>query len=169
MDERRIAGRSGRYHPTGWLCGRPLRGHRQWADPAIDPVLLAGGANLLVAVELLEPLAEARPVVTAPFGLPSTAVIHVAAPAWAGGGQGEDGRLAAVIEAVLAVATRRHLPRVAFSPIGPGFPLDRAASIAVETIDAVLFAMPAIAEVLIVCPTERTQRTYEIALSEVID
>jgi O-acetyl-ADP-ribose deacetylase len=134
-----------------------------------DPVILAGGKRLRAATESLGSLPEARPVVTAPGDLPASAVIHVAAPRWAGGQDDEDRRLALVVERVLFVARRERLWRVAFSPIGPGFPLARAAGIAASTASACLYAAPEITDVVFVCPTPTMLVAYDDAIAAVID
>lgn len=139
------------------------------ADPLTDAILVAGGPGLQVEIERHAPLVEARPIVTPPHALPARAVIHVAAPPWRGGGQDEDRRLALAIERCLVTAVRARLDRVAFSPIGPGFPLDRAAAILVSTIHSALFAAPSITEVTFVCPTRRAWRVHADAIAGVID
>ncbi len=139
------------------------------SDSASDPILLAGGAELRADVQRHEPLAEARPVVTAPYRLPAQAIIHVAAPVWQGGGKDEDRRLALTVERVLVAAVRKRFARVAFSPIGPGFPVDRAAAIAVSTIHSALFAVPSIEEVVFICPTCTAWQVYDDAVNELLD
>ena len=139
------------------------------SHPASDPILLAGGAGLWVEIQRHEPLDEARPVVTPPFGLPAGAVIHVAAPVWRGGGQDEDRRLALTVERVLVAAVRNQVTHVAFSPIGPGFPLDAAAAIAVGTIHSALFATPSIEDVVFVCPTNAAWQVHDDAVSAWLD
>ncbi|HEV2528236.1 MAG TPA: macro domain-containing protein [Thermomicrobiales bacterium] len=138
-------------------------------DPLADPILFAGGKELAEHAAAIEPLVEARPIVTPPYGLPATAVVHVAAPRWRNGQGDEDWRLALTIERVLYVARRERFSRVAFSPIGPGFPLDRAAEIAAITAHAALFAAPEIAEVRFVCPSRTSLRAYRDAISAVTD
>ncbi len=139
------------------------------SDPASDPILLAGGDTLWAAIQRHEPLAEARPVVTAPYGLPAQAIIHVAAPVWHGGGHDELRRLALTVERVLVAAVRNQVAHIAFSPIGPGFPLDRAAAVAVGTIHSALFAAPSIEEVVFVCPTSAAWRVYDDAVNASLD
>ncbi len=139
------------------------------SDPARDPVLLAGGEGLWVAIQRHEPLVEARPVVTPPYGLPAGAVIHVAAPVWGDGARDEDRRLALTVERVLVAAVRHRFSQVAFSPIGRGFPADRAAAIAVSTVHSALFAAPSIGEVVFVCPTAALWRVYDDAANQLLD
>ncbi len=138
-------------------------------EPAHDPILLAGGEALWVEVQRHEPLIEARPVVTLPYRLPAEAVIHVAGPVWRGGGQDEDRRLALTVERVLVAAVRNRFSRVAFSPIGPGFPADRAAAIAVSTVYSALFAAPSIEAVVFVCPSAALWQIYDDAVNQLLD
>ncbi len=139
------------------------------SDPAADPILLAGGDALWAAVQRYGPLTEARPVVTDSYRLPAQAIIHVAAPVWRGGGQDEDRRLALTVERVLVAAVRSQITRVAFSPIGPGFPVDQAAAIAVGTVHSALFAAPSIEEVVFVCPTDAAWQVYDDAINGLLD
>ena len=81
------------------------------------------------------PTGEAR--LTPGFRLPARFVIHTVGPVWRGGSQSEDGLLASAYRSSLALAEARGLDAVAFPAISTGvygFPADRAARIAVETI-----------------------------------
>ncbi len=83
------------------------------------------------------PRGEAR--ITPGFRLPARWVIHTVGPIWWGGNEGEDEDLASAYRSSLALAAEAGAESVAFPAISTGvygFPADRAARIAVETIRA---------------------------------
>ena len=138
-------------------------------DPDGDAILCAGGPALVREIAWYGRLVEARPVVTGAWRLLATAVIHVAAPRWRVDDPSLDQRLALVVERVLLAAVRHGLPAVAFSPIGPDFPMDRAAAIAIGTGYSALFAAPDLRQVTFVCPTDSAFHAYEAALRTLAD
>ena len=81
------------------------------------------------------PPGEAR--VTPGFRLPARWVVHTVGPIWRGGGEGEDDLLASAYRASLAQAERVGAESIAFPAISTGvygFPADRAARIAVQSL-----------------------------------
>ncbi|RMC36435.1 O-acetyl-ADP-ribose deacetylase [Paracoccus alkanivorans] len=83
------------------------------------------------------PTGEAR--ITGGYDLRARHVIHTVGPVWRGGDQGEDGLLASAYRNSLVLAREHGLASIAFPAISTGiygFPPDRAARIAVETIRA---------------------------------
>lgn len=103
----------------------------------------AAGPELLAACRAVPevrpgvrcPTGEAR--ITPGFRLPARHVIHTVGPVWRGGGAGEDDALASAYRSSLALAEAHDLESVAFPAISTGvygFPADRAARIAVETV-----------------------------------
>ncbi len=81
------------------------------------------------------PTGEAR--ITPAFDLAARFVIHTVGPIWRGGGAGEDQALASAYRSSLALATEHGLRTIAFPAISTGvygFPADRAARIAVQTV-----------------------------------
>ena len=84
------------------------------------------------------------------YGLPSAHVIHTVGPVWSGGNADEDRLLARCYRRSLEVAAENDLQTIAFPAISTGiygFPVDRAAQIAVRTVSSFLSASPGIAEV----------------------
>jgi len=97
----------------------------------------AAGPGLLAECRTLGgcPTGEAR--ITRGYRLPARHVIHTVGPVWRGGGAGEDGLLAACYAASLRLAAASGLASLAFPAISTGvygFPAERAAAIAVETV-----------------------------------
>ncbi|MGE0027555.1 MAG: macro domain-containing protein [Thermoleophilia bacterium] len=76
-------------------------------------------------------------VVTRAGRLPQRAVIHAVGPVWRGGDAGEAGLLAAAHRAVVARAEEEDLATIALPAISTGifgYPLDRAAPVAVGAV-----------------------------------
>ena len=99
----------------------------------------AAGPELLAECRTLGgcPTGQAR--LTAGYRLPARHVIHTVGPVWHGGDEGEDELLTSCYRASLTVARDHDLTSVAFPAISTGvyaFPKDRAARIAVDTVQA---------------------------------
>ena len=109
---------------------------------------LAAGAGVCGAIhqaagpELLEeclklggcPTGEAR--ITEGYRLPARYVIHAVGPVWQGGDHGEERLLASCYRNSIRLAEEQKLSSIAFPAISCGiygFPLDAAASIALES------------------------------------
>lgn len=87
------------------------------------------------------PTGEAR--ITAGFDLPARHVIHTVGPVWRGGDRDEHRLLAACYRNCLQLAAEHEVKSIAFPCISTGvygFPKDRAAAIAVETVRQILAA-----------------------------
>ena len=130
----------------------------------------AAGPRLLAATRQIGgcPTGEAR--LTPGFDLPATWVIHTAGPVWRGGGQGEDALLASCYRESLALASSVRARTVAFPAISTGaygFPMERAARIAVAEIAAYLGGHPEIARVAIAVRGNDAFRVHRDALAEI--
>jgi O-acetyl-ADP-ribose deacetylase (regulator of RNase III) len=114
----------------------------------------AAGPGLLAECRTLGgcPPGEAR--ITGGYELPARHVIHTVGPIWRGGGQGETETLAHCYRNSLALALKYDLRSIAFPSISTGaygFPIRRAARIALRTILGVLDNNSALERVLCVC------------------
>ncbi|CAL8978424.1 O-acetyl-ADP-ribose deacetylase [Rhodoplanes serenus] len=101
----------------------------------------AAGPELLEACRPLGGCETGSAKITPGFRLPARHVIHAVGPVWAGGDHDEDALLAGCYRTALALARRHDLASLAFSAISTGiygFPPDRAAGIAVDTVTATL-------------------------------
>ena len=99
----------------------------------------AAGRELLEACRRLGGCATGDAKATPGFRLRAGWVIHAVGPRWRGGDQGEPKQLASCYRRSLEVADELGARSVAFPAISTGiygFPADRAAGIAVETIRA---------------------------------
>ena len=138
----------------------------------VDAIVNAANASLLggggvdgaihqaAGPELLEfcrglggcPTGEAR--ITPGFRLQARWVIHTVGPVWRGGGDNEDDLLARCYRNSLTLAVAHEVRTIAFPQISTGaygFPLRRAAEIAVATIAEFLSRETRIEEVRCIC------------------
>jgi len=112
------------------------------------------------------PTGKAR--ITAGHRLPAKHVIHTVGPVWHGGGQDEDGLLAACYRSSLDLARDNGLVSIAFPAISTGifgYPLERATGIAVETVRAWLAENGDFERVVFAVFGEAAQQAYRAALA----
>ncbi|MGA7257129.1 MAG: O-acetyl-ADP-ribose deacetylase [Terracidiphilus sp.] len=127
----------------------------------------AAGPELLEACRKLDGCATGDAKATAGFRLPAKWVFHAVGPVWNGGGHGEDGLLAGCYRRCLELAREHGAKSVAFPAISTGvygFPSDRAARIAVETVKAHVDAS-AVEVVNFVCFDVKTRGIYDELLA----
>jgi O-acetyl-ADP-ribose deacetylase (regulator of RNase III) len=135
----------------------------------------AAGPKLL---EECKRVSEIRPGIRCPTGearitsgheLPAKHVIHTVGPVWHGGTHGEDELLASCYRNSLELAKAHLLKSIAFPAISTGvygFPIDRAAKIAVKTVREFLQANPKVLDrVLLVCFGEPAREVFNLALN----
>jgi len=132
----------------------------------------AAGPRLLEACRAIGgcPVGEAR--ITLGFDLPAARVIHTVGPVWRGGDRGEDELLARCYAASLQLAEEHGVERIAFPAISTGaygFPVRRAAEIAVRTVSNELDDGSGIEEVVFVCRGDDAVRAYRGALAATRD
>jgi O-acetyl-ADP-ribose deacetylase (regulator of RNase III) len=123
----------------------------------------AAGPELLAECKQIGgcPTGEAR--VTRGYRLPARLVILTVGPVWHGGARGEEDLLANCYRNSLAAAAREGARSVAFPSISTGifgFPLERAAPIAIREVRDALAGAAAPERVVFVCFDERTERVY---------
>lgn len=90
-------------------------------------------------------------------------VIHTVGPVWQGGNSREEEILGSAYRNCLEIADRHHLATIAFPAISTGvygFPKERAARIAFETIERFVLKHPAIREIRLVVFSEEDERVY---------
>lgn len=98
------------------------------------------------------PTGEAR--ITRGYRLPARFVIHTVGPIWRGGQRGEPELLASCYRSSLRLAVDNGVKTVAFPSISTGvygFPIERAAPIAIGTVQDFLTDETSIEEVRFVC------------------
>jgi O-acetyl-ADP-ribose deacetylase (regulator of RNase III) len=128
----------------------------------------AAGPQLLEECRTLDgcPTGEAR--ITGGYNLPARWVIHTVGPVWHGGGNGEDDALARCYRSSLALASEHAIQTIAFPSISTGvygFPIERAARIALAEVHARLQDMPDCNEVRFVCFGTRDYDVYRAAFA----
>lgn len=126
----------------------------------------AAGPELLAECRTLGgcPTGEAK--ITGGYNLPAHHVIHTVGPVWQGGGQNEVELLARCYRNSLALADEHNLNTIAFPSISTGaygFPIRRAARIALRTILAFLDHHPDFGHVLCVCFSRADYEEYQAA------
>ena len=128
----------------------------------------AAGPRLLEATRKIGgcPTGQAR--LTPGFDLPAKWVIHTVGPVWQGGHAGEDELLASCYRESLGLAASVGATTVAFPAISTGaygFPLERAARIAIAEIETNLDRYPEIDRVLIAVRGDEALRIHRDALA----
>ena len=128
----------------------------------------AAGPRLLEATRKIGgcPTGQAR--LTPGFDLPAKWVIHTVGPVWQGGLAGEDELLASCYQESLKLASSVGATTVAFPAISTGvygFPMDRAARIAIAEIGVNLDQYPEIDRVLIAVRGDEAMRIHRDALA----
>jgi O-acetyl-ADP-ribose deacetylase len=123
----------------------------------------AAGPELLAECRTLHgcPTGEAK--ITKGYRLPAKFVIHTVGPIWQGGHAHEDELLANCYRNSLALAVTHGLTTIAFPSISTGvygFPIERAAHIAIQTMKAFLDEHPALHQVTLVCFGQRDYQVY---------
>ncbi|HOT04327.1 MAG TPA: O-acetyl-ADP-ribose deacetylase [Methanolinea sp.] len=114
----------------------------------------AAGPGLLAECRRLGGCRTGEAKITRGYRLPSRFVIHTVGPVWKGGDSGEDELLASCYRNALALAELSDLRSIAFPAISTGaygFPMERAARIAVRTVMKYVTYHTTIGKVLLVC------------------
>ena len=130
----------------------------------------AAGPGLLAECRTLGgcPTGQAR--LTHGYNLPASWVIHTVGPVWHGGGHDEDRLLADCYRNTLSLAAAQGLRTIAFPAISTGvygFPLARAARIAVTEVRDFLAGHAQIERVVFVCFGHEAYQTYLKTVEEI--
>jgi O-acetyl-ADP-ribose deacetylase (regulator of RNase III) len=126
----------------------------------------AAGRELLAECRSLGGCRVGEAKITQGYKLKARHVIHTVGPVWQGGAAGEDDLLAACYANALALARAHGLRSLAFPAISTGaygFPSDRAARIAVETVAGALAGDSHFAQVLLCCFSPASAALHEAA------
>lgn len=129
----------------------------------------AAGPELLVECRLLGGCATGDAKVTGGYRLAAKWVVHTVGPVWRGGSHSEDALLASCYRRSLEEAVKKGARSVAFPAISTGaygFPVERAARIAVREVGAFLSRDRRLEQVLLVTFDEATHQAYEEALAK---
>lgn len=131
----------------------------------------AAGPGLLEECRKLNGCATGEAKITNGYDLPARWVIHTVGPVWQGGNHGEDELLAQCYRSCFALAEQYSIQTIAFPAISAGaygFPLERAARIAVTEVKRFLESNASVEKVILVCFGERAYRCYLTAVQEIV-
>ena len=129
----------------------------------------AAGRGLLEECRTLGgcPTGEAK--ITKGYNLPAKWVIHTVGPVWYGGRHGEDELLASCYRNSLALTEKHGIRTIAFPAISTGvygFPMARAARIAVKEVAGFLEQNTSVEKVMLVCFDKFAHDVFAKALRE---
>jgi len=130
----------------------------------------AAGPDLVVECRSLGGCATGQAKITRGYRLPAKWIIHTVGPVWRDGHHGEDGLLASCYRSCLALVREHGIRTVAFPSISTGaygFPMERAARIAVSEVRRFLETEPQVTEVRLVCFGRSALDTHQQALREI--
>lgn len=130
----------------------------------------AAGPDLLVECRSLGGCATGQAKITRGYRLPAKWIIHTVGPVWRDGHHGEDELLASCYRSCLALVREHGIRTVAFPSISTGaygFPMERAARIAVSEVRQFLETEPQVTEVRLVCFGRSALETHQQALCEI--
>ena len=127
----------------------------------------AAGPGLLRECEHLGGCSTGDAKITRGYRLKARHVIHAVGPVWHGGETGEPALLASCYRRCLELAQAHELATIAFPSISTGvygYPIERAAAIAVSTVRASLPDAPSVTGVTFCCFSERDLQVYDAQL-----
>ena len=127
----------------------------------------AAGPGLLEECRGLGGCETGQAKITGGHRLDARHVIHTVGPVYQDGSQGEDSLLASCYRACLQLVRKHHLRSVAFPAISCGvygYPIERAAAIAVATICGEIREDDELERVLLVCFSEEDAEVFRRAL-----
>jgi O-acetyl-ADP-ribose deacetylase (regulator of RNase III) len=128
----------------------------------------AAGPELLAECRTLGGCPTGQAKITRGYRLPARYVIHTVGPVWHGGHANEDALLASCYRHSLALAVEHGLETIAFPSISTGaygFPVARAAPLAIAAIADFLDHDTMLTQVIVVCFDAHTLRAYQSALA----
>ncbi len=131
----------------------------------------AAGPALREACAQLNGCQTGEAKITLGYNLPAKYVIHTVGPVWKGGSFGEDELLALCYTNSCKLAKEHGVETLAFPAISTGafgFPIERAAKIAIQTVDDFLAHSQFPEKVFFVCFSQRDYDVYQAALGKIL-
>ncbi len=130
----------------------------------------AAGRELLTECRTLGGCATGQAKITRGYKLPAKWVIHTVGPVWRDGEHGEDELLASCYRSCFALVIQHGIKTVAFPSISTGaygFPMDRAARIALREAKHFLERPRSAEKLTLVCFGADALKEYQTALREI--
>ena len=124
----------------------------------------AAGPGLLAECRTLGGAKTGEAKMTKGYELPARYVIHAVGPVWHGGDRGEPELLASCYRRSLEIAKEKELESIAFPSISTGayrYPIERAATVAQQTVRRWLEQNDLPRRVLFCCFSEGDRKVYE--------
>lgn len=131
----------------------------------------SAGTGLLEECRKLNGCSTGEAKITKGYNLPARWVIHTVGPVWRGGQNQEDELLASCYRSCFALVEHYSIRTIAFPSISTGaygFPMDRAARIAVAEIATFLTGNASLEKVLLVCFGAQALHCHREAVREVL-
>jgi O-acetyl-ADP-ribose deacetylase (regulator of RNase III) len=129
----------------------------------------AAGPQLLIECRGLNGCETGQAKITAGYKLKAKYIIHTVGPVWYGGNNDEDSLLASCYQNALAFAGDRKIKTIAFPGISTGvyrFPIDRAATIAINETERFLSKNPFPEKVIFVAFSDDQYEIYRRLLTK---
>jgi O-acetyl-ADP-ribose deacetylase len=130
----------------------------------------AAGPELLAECQALHGCPTGAAKLTKGYKLPAKYVIHTVGPVWHGGDSHEEQMLENCYRNSLQVALQHGIKTIAFPSISTGvygFPIERAARIALRTVKAFLEKEAGLQRIIFVCFGNRDFQLYQRAANEI--
>ncbi|MFZ6653876.1 O-acetyl-ADP-ribose deacetylase [Undibacterium sp. TJN19] len=130
----------------------------------------AAGPDLVHECRLLGGCKTGDAKLSKGYRLPASFIIHTVGPVWRGGSNGEAELLASCYRRVMEVAASKPIHSLAFPSISTGiygYPIDQAAQVALDTLNALAPDFPAINEIIFCCFSDADLQVYETALNKI--
>lgn len=130
----------------------------------------AAGPELLAECRTLGGCATGRAKITRGYELPARWVIHTVGPVWHDGRHGEDELLANCYRSCFTLVESHNIKTVAFPSISTGaygFPMERAARIALREITNFLQHNNSVEKVILVCFGSSAWQIHSTVLKEI--
>jgi|ERR1043165_980082 O-acetyl-ADP-ribose deacetylase (regulator of RNase III) len=131
----------------------------------------AAGPELLEECRSLGGCATGEAKITKGYRLPARFVIHTVGPVWRDGSRREDELLASCYRSCFALVAQHGIRKVAFPSISTGaygFPMERAARIAVSETKKFLESNLSVEKVLLVCFGKDAYEIHRQAVREIL-
>jgi O-acetyl-ADP-ribose deacetylase (regulator of RNase III) len=131
----------------------------------------SAGPELLAECRTLGGCATGRAKLTRGYRLPAKWVIHTVGPVWRGGTHGEAELLANCYRSCFALAVKHGIQTVAFPSISTGaygFPMERAARIAIVETKTFLETNSTVEQVRLVCFGRTALEIHQAAAREIM-